>query len=641
MTASVAQIVALTLGVASAALWATVATSSRPVRSPAWWAPAVGAMVAVAGGIAATAALWTHHWSFAADRVVLAAPLALGGAVWFAISGIADLRVDARRRASASTRLSAWTGVVAAAMGLLGAFVIGAPFSGWTAAAAWALSLGAIAIIALVVVRPASRRPFAVVSAGVAGVLVVSVAFTALGAAGPDPIHTAAHGHEAVTGDDAVQGFPGTDPVSVTQLREERTGAADVRVELDARAGTYELPSGDSVTAWTFGELGGRLIEATQGDLVEVVLNNRDIAEGVTLHWHGYAVPNGDDGVAGVTQDAVAPGDSFTSRFVADQPGTYWYHTHQAASTGVVKGLYGMFVVHPDDGAAPPDLDLAVPLHTFAGRLVMGANDEVATHVVAPGAEVRVRLANTDQVTRAVAVSGTAFRVLAIDGSEIADPGDLDAESVSIPAGGRVDIGFRMPSTGARIDDTGSRSARLSFLTADGAAEPARVAPTASFDPLRYGSAPLPDWADGPFDVDRTVVLDRLPRFTANGPAYAYTIDGAVFPQIEPTVVREGDIVALTIVNRGYETHPMHPHGHRALVLEVDGKAPEGALWVDSFDVGPGQVWRIALVADNPGIWMDHCHNLEHAALGMVSHLAYEGVVSPFDHGGDTGNSPE
>ena len=139
---------------------------------------------------------------------------------------------------------------------------------------------------------------------------------------------------------------------------------------------------------------------------------------------------------------------------------------------------------------------------------------------------------------------------------------------------------------------------------------------------------------DLPLDVHRTMVLDRLPRLTSDGPAYAYTVDGLVYPHIEPTVVREGDTVGVTIVNRGFEVHPMHPHGHRVLVLEVDGRRPTSAVWLDSFDVQPGQVWKVALVADNPGIWMDHCHNLEHAALGMVTHLAYEGVVSPFEHGG-------
>ena len=101
------------------------------------------------------------------------------------------------------------------------------------------------------------------------------------------------------------------------------------------------------MAAWTFGSLPGPEIRVQQGDLVEVTLQNTDIADGVTLHWHGYPVPNGEDGVAGVTQDAVAPGESFTYRFVARDTGTYWYHTHQAASEAVSRGLFGALVVEP------------------------------------------------------------------------------------------------------------------------------------------------------------------------------------------------------------------------------------------------------------------------------------------------------
>ena len=423
-------------------------------------------------------------------------------------------------------------------------------------------------------------------------------------------------------------------------LREESTRPADVALTLEASRTTVELASGAQIEAWTYGELGGPAIEATEGDIVEVTLRNRDIAEGATIHWHGVPVPSGDDGVAGVTQDAVAPGESFTYRFEATQPGTYWYHTHQRSSVGVVKGLYGTLVVHPADSPSA-EVDVTVPLHTFAGRLMLGSSDDAFVRTVAPGAEVRLRLINTDQVTHTLTPTGTAFRVLAIDGTDVQDPTEIEGVSIRIPAGGRYDLGFSMPEGGVRVADAASRSVFVGFVPSDGAAPPEPAPAHGVFDPLSYGVGPLPDWADEPLDVHRTMVLDRLPRLTTDGPAYAYTVDGLVYPHIEPTVVREGDTVGVTIVNRGFEVHPMHPHGHRVLVLEVDGRRPTSAVWLDSFDVLPGQVWKVALVADNPGIWMDHCHNLEHAALGMVTHLAYEGVVSPFEHGGLAGNDAE
>ena len=86
----------------------------------------------------------------------------------------------------------------------------------------------------------------------------------------------------------------------------------------------------------------------------------------------------------------------------------------------------------------------------------------------------------------------------------------------------------------------------------------------------------------------------------------------------------------------------MHLHGHRLLVLARDGQPSSGSpWWVDSLDVQPRETYDIAFVAGNPGIWMDHCHNLEHAEDGMVAHLMYEGVDTPFRIGGDLDNQPE
>ena len=89
-----------------------------------------------------------------------------------------------------------------------------------------------------------------------------------------------------------------------------------------------------------------------------------DIERGVTLHWHGYDVPNSQDGLPGVTQDSVLPGQEFVYRFRADQAGTSWYHTHSVSDVGVRMGLYGVLVVRP---APVSGVDVTVPVHTLAG----------------------------------------------------------------------------------------------------------------------------------------------------------------------------------------------------------------------------------------------------------------------------------
>jgi FtsP/CotA-like multicopper oxidase with cupredoxin domain len=96
-----------------------------------------------------------------------------------------------------------------------------------------------------------------------------------------------------------------------------------------------------------------------------------------------------------------------------------------------------------------------------------------------------------------------------------------------------------------------------------------------------------------------------------------WTINGGTYPDVPMFTVREGDVVRMTIDNRSGDSHPMHLHGHHVLVLSRDG------------------------VADNPGIWMDHCHNLPHATEGLLAHLVYEGVTTPYLLGHATGNEPE
>jgi len=107
-------------------------------------------------------------------------------------------------------------------------------------------------------------------------------------------------------------------------------------------------------------------------------------------------------------------------------------------------------------------------------------------------------------------------------------------------------------------------------------------------------------------------------------------------------VVRQGDVVVMRIDNHSGELHPMHLHGHHAVVIARNGVPATGSpWWMDSLDVLNNQTFDIAFVANNPGIWLDHCHQLKHAAQGMVAHLMYEGVSTPYRIGGDPANDPE
>jgi len=107
-------------------------------------------------------------------------------------------------------------------------------------------------------------------------------------------------------------------------------------------------------------------------------------------------------------------------------------------------------------------------------------------------------------------------------------------------------------------------------------------------------------------------------------------------------MVDPGDVVVVRLSNRSGEVHPMHLHGHHYVVLERNGVAASGSpWWVDSLNVENGDDFVVGFVADNPGLWMDHCHNLPHAREGLMTHLMYNGVGTPFLLGRASGNQPE
>lgn len=576
------------------------------------------ALAAAAARAASLLALGGAGWWFVAEKVVIGVPLAVvtaAAALTFALPRL----IAAARTGSAggSPRIvvpllsAGYAGVA----GLLVTVVHGYPATLASACIAVAGVLAATLVTWRFVAQP-GRALFqgGLLAAGAAMTAGIALAAMPSAALGVQPKEHEHHARAVTTLRGATTAEPGG------QVR---------RFALAARKATVSLASGRKVEAWTFdGASPGPQLTATVGDLIEVTLRNVDIETGVTLHWHGYDVPAGEDGVPGLTQEAVMPGQEFSYRFAAEQSGTYWYHTHAVSHEGVRKGLFGTLVVHPR-ATAPTGLDLTLPAHTYGGTLALGTHDGLEERPAQPGTPVRLRLINTDSTPQRFTLAGTPFRVTAMDGVDLSGPTDLDAVALQIPAGGRHDLVFTMPSHPVTLRAGGDRGPGLRLTSSSPAAEVSTDA-WPLFDPLTYGTPAASSFSR--FDRDLPLVLDRGVRFSG-GVKYAHTVNGAAAPDIPVQTVREGEVVRFTIVNRSLAIHPWHLHGHHVLILARDGRAPTGApLWLDSFDVLPGEVWQVAFRADNPGVWANHCHNLDHAAAGMTLHLAYEGVTTPF-HG--------
>lgn len=460
------------------------------------------------------------------------------------------------------------------------------------------------------------------------------------------------YGGQAVTANmtphhHGIEGMNGSSSkmVSVVDLTGPREGTPDRHFTLTAQKKTVTLSSGKTVDAWTYnGQIPGPELRMKEGELVEVTLVNEDIEHGVTAHWHGLDVPNAEDGVAGATQNAVMPGETYTYRFRAEQVGTFWYHSHQDSQEAVSMGLFGALIVEPKMETMQQVKDITVMTHRWKGNtFAIGASDQLERMTIAPGTPVRMRLINTDDwVQQTYTLVGTHFEVAAIDGTELNKPGVLTNTHLVVATGGRNDITFIMPERPVYLNVGGNRSSGI-LMSPDGTGEIPELPQTVAFDPLQYGSpTSTPFDASSRFDRDFTLILDNKLGFYNRNLDFLYTLNGEVFPNTPMLMVKEGDLVKTTIVNRGNVDHPMHLHGHHVLVLSRNGKPSTGSpWWSDTLAVLPGETYEVAFVANNPGLWMDHCHNLVHAAAGMTMHLMYEGVTTPFSVGSGTINHPE
>ncbi|MFD0619625.1 multicopper oxidase family protein [Paenibacillus sp. GCM10027629] len=442
-----------------------------------------------------------------------------------------------------------------------------------------------------------------------------------------------------------------TGTVEVAALTGNISDPADVKFELVAQRKKITLASGAVIDAWTFnGEIAPEL-RVKHGDMVEVKLINKDIDSGATIHWHGYNVPNAMDGVPGMTQNVVKPGQSFTYKFRADQEGTYWFHSHQQAAEQVVKGLFGTLIVEPKQDAETFDEQFTVINHRWMTdqgyKHAIGKHDVLQWKQVKPGKRVKLRIINTHNQSQKYLLQGTEFRIASIDGIRIQDPQPLsDQTAYRLGSGGRYDVVFTMPDHPVFFklgDYKNVSNPGITFYTETPPEKPIFKAESALFDPSDYGKPVANDVTAATLKFDREfqMILGNEMGFYNGKFHFLWTINGEVYPRVPTLVVKEGDKVKTTFVNKSLTEHPMHLHGHHMTVLKKNGVKVKTPWLTDTLSVLPGESYEVAFIANNPGMWMDHCHNLDHAATGMILHLMYDNVRSSYEVGTRSGNLPD
>ena len=212
----------------------------------------------------------------------------------------------------------------------------------------------------------------------------------------------------------------------------------------------HEFAPGLVASCWGYnGTTPGPTIEVVEGDRVRIYVTNR-LSEPTSVHWHGILLPSGMDGVAGLTQKPIAPGETFKYEFTLRQHGTHMYHPHFDEMTQMGMGMQGLFIIHPRNPKRRPDRDFALMLNewridpgtsrpnpnemldfnvfTFNSKAFPGT----APLVAKLGDRVKIRLANLSAMDHhPIHLHGYQFNVTETDGGQIPESAQQVETTVS------------------------------------------------------------------------------------------------------------------------------------------------------------------------------------------------------------------
>jgi len=408
-----------------------------------------------------------------------------------------------------------------------------------------------------------------------------------------------------------------------------------VEVNLRAALADLSFTPGQTTTVWTYnGQIPGPLIRAKAGDRVVVHFTN-DLPEATTIHWHGLRIPVAMDGMPDVSQPAIPPGGGFDYDFVVPDASTFWYHPHVDSAAQVGYGLYGPIIV--DDPNEPAGLgdevvmvvsDIAInddgtlapataggQIASYFGREgnVLLVNGQVRPTLKArPGLRQRWRIINAAKSKYfQLSMPGHSFQRIGGDGGRLMAP--IDVDTPVIAPGEREDLVVvpqGAPGSQVVVQSTPYDRGFATNL------EPAVDLFVVQFEGSQVESDPLPglNRTITPLSVEGATPVNI--ELTANGTSMG--ISGVAYPDAQPYMAMVGETQLWTVTNALDCAHPFHMHG---FFFQV--QSPDGPLeWKDTVNVPiNGSVTFAVNFDDRPGMWMFHCHILDHAEMGMMGSL--------------------
>jgi len=454
-------------------------------------------------------------------------------------------------------------------------------------------------------------------------------------------------------------------------LRRSYAEPATKDYRLAAKSATVNL-AGDGypdTAVWAYeGTVPGPELRVRRGQPVRITVINK-LREDTTVHWHGIRLPNAMDGVPGLTQKPIRPGESFIYEFTPPDAGTFWYHPHADTLQQLGRGLAGALIVEEAEPiAVDRDLlwliedwrldDKARIAGGFGNRMEAGMSGRIGNTVtingrvpnavpVKGGERVRLRLVNA-ALARIIGLQFEGHNpvVVAHDGQPC-EPHSPEAGRVVLGPAMRADLIIDMtgkPGQSYRVIDDYYQD--LAYKLADlayDAAKPARQPSSSSPPKLPANPLPEPDLAaaerheivlqggmmggmsmmGGMGMMSGGGMIGGMGMMRHDGATWAMngtamTGDGqANMPPL--FTIQRGKSCLLALRNDTAWWHPMHLHGHSFRVISRNGKPNPHREWRDTVLVPPRESADLAFVADSPGDWMFHCHVTDHQEAGMMS----------------------
>lgn len=221
-----------------------------------------------------------------------------------------------------------------------------------------------------------------------------------------------------------------------------------------------EFAPGFKVNCWGYnGQTPGPTLEAVEGERIRIYLENR-LPEPTSMHWHGVLLPNGMDGVVGLNQRPIQPGETYKYEWVVRQHGTQMYHPHFDEMVQQSMGMMGFLIFHPKKPVRRIDRDFAIFLNQWSIRPGTSVPDPAEmtdfnvftfNSRVFPGTEpllarlgdrVRIRIANISMDSHPIHIHGHSFRWTGSDGGPLPETAWIPETSINVPPGTTRDVEF-------------------------------------------------------------------------------------------------------------------------------------------------------------------------------------------------------